>query len=144
MRIDAGKYNRKAAVDNVEARLLKAKSAAEKAEILESAYYEVANKDPELASVLRQRALDARARAAEDARQKGLAKPGLDIPQVTGLPAQESPTATAPIAGVGSAGTAGTPAAPQHNLAEVQKQYPGVPPAKLKELYKKKFGVDLK
>ncbi len=30
-----------------------------------------------------------------------------------------------------------------HSLATVQSQYPGVPPEKLRELYKKKFGVDL-
>lgn len=30
------------------------------------------------------------------------------------------------------------------SLADLQKVYPGVPPEKLRELYKKKFGVDLK
>lgn len=38
---------------------------------------------------------------------------------------------------------ASAPAAP-HTLADVQAQYPGIPPDKLKEAYKKKFGVDLK
>jgi hypothetical protein len=37
------------------------------------------------------------------------------------------------------------PKAPQQpsTLADVQKMYPGVPPEKLREAYKKKFGVDL-
>lgn len=36
------------------------------------------------------------------------------------------------------------PSAPQkHKLADVQKMYPGVPAEKLREAYKKKFGVDL-
>jgi len=40
--------------------------------------------------------------------------------------------------------TGSTPPTPNHSLATVQQQYPGVPPEKLRELYKKKFGVDLK
>lgn len=32
----------------------------------------------------------------------------------------------------------------QHSLSDVSKLYPGVPPEKLREAYKKKFGVDLK
>ena len=36
------------------------------------------------------------------------------------------------------------PQAPAGGLADVQKMYPGVPAEKLKEAYKKKFGVDLK
>lgn len=35
-------------------------------------------------------------------------------------------------------------AAPKASLADVQKMYPGVPDDKLKEAYKRKFGVDLK
>lgn len=35
-------------------------------------------------------------------------------------------------------------AAPTASYADVAKQYPGVPEAKLREAYKKKFGVDLK
>jgi hypothetical protein len=34
--------------------------------------------------------------------------------------------------------------APTASFAEVQKQYPGVPADKLREAYKRKFGVDLK
>lgn len=33
--------------------------------------------------------------------------------------------------------------APSHSLADVQKMYPGVPDAQLKQAYKAKFGVDL-
>jgi hypothetical protein len=34
--------------------------------------------------------------------------------------------------------------APTTNMAEVQKMYPGVPVEKIREAYKRKFGVDLK
>jgi hypothetical protein len=37
----------------------------------------------------------------------------------------------------------GTKPTQAHGLADVQKMYPGVPAEKLKEAYKKKFGVDL-
>ena len=41
-------------------------------------------------------------------------------------------------------GGGAAPAAPKKNsLADVQKMYPGIPADKLKEAYKKKFGVDL-
>lgn len=47
-----------------------------------------------------------------------------------------------------SGGAPGQPNAPNppppSSLADVQKMYPGVPADKLKEAYKKKFGVDLK
>lgn len=43
---------------------------------------------------------------------------------------------------VGGGATAPKPA--EHGLADVQKMYPGIPAEKLKEVYKKKFGVDLK
>lgn len=36
-----------------------------------------------------------------------------------------------------------TPAPKPASLVEVQKMYPGVPPEKIKEAYKRKFGVDL-
>jgi hypothetical protein len=34
-------------------------------------------------------------------------------------------------------------ASQKHSLSDVQKMYPGVPPEKIREAYKKKFGVDL-
>jgi hypothetical protein len=60
---------------------------------------------------------------------------------VQGLTGGSVPTnPTPPIRANPSAPSANRPA----SLAEVQKMYPGVPPAKLVEAYKKKFGVDLK
>lgn len=103
MRIDAGKYNRTTTVKSVEQRLISAKNAKEKAEILESAYYEARTKDPELAAQFLARAQEARQRAAEDERNRGLARPGIDVPAVSGLPASAEPSATAPIAGSGGA-----------------------------------------
>ena len=60
---------------------------------------------------------------------------GIDLPAVANLPAVAAkPTAYGPTSPVTK---------PQHSLSTVQQQYPGVPAEKLKELYKKKFGVDL-
>lgn len=114
MRIDAGKYNRTSAIKSVEDRLLRAKNAKEKAEILESAYYEARDKDPELAGVLLSRAQEARQRAAEDARNQGTARPGIDGAAVAGLPAAPAPTATAPIGGSG-----GNSAKPSGNAGRI-------------------------
>lgn len=67
-----------------------------------------------------------------------------------GLPVQQ-PTVPAELAGgtasrVPVPGATPTPQkeAPKASLADVQKMYPGVPVDKLKEAYKRKFGVDLK
>jgi len=98
MDIDAGKFERAraGAVSSLQDRLLKAKNAKEKAEILEEGYAQaVASGDKELASILGQRAMEARQRALED-------KPTIpdrpDLPSM-GIPAAAKPTVTAPIAG---------------------------------------------
>lgn len=109
--IDAGKYNRNKFGVTIQTQLMKAKSAREKAEILEEAYYTAdAAGDAPAAELYKKRALEARERAAEDARNQGLARPGIDVPAVAGLPAQEAPAAKAPIAGGGAKpGTADNP-----------------------------------
>lgn len=44
---------------------------------------------------------------------------------------------------VGGGAPTAAPKPQEHSLSKVQDMYPGVPPAELKRLYKKKFGVDL-
>ena len=60
-----------------------------------------------------------------------------DIGAVANLPTNPKPVP--PVLG----GETKPKAANKHSLSEVQKMYPGVPAEKLKEAYKKKFGVDL-
>jgi hypothetical protein len=54
-------------------------------------------------------------------------QPGMPIPNPTVQPSTGSPAQQRP-----------------QTLADLQKLYPGVPPEKLREAYKKKFGIDLK
>jgi hypothetical protein len=119
-RIAAGKYNRAQHVKSVQDRLAAAKTAKEKAEVLEQAYYESKDKDADQASVYAARALEARQRAAEDERNRGLAVPRVSIPGATNgrVPETPPPSATAPIAGTVGAdpnpASAVPPAAIQH------------------------------
>lgn len=101
MRIDAGKYDKKGSLSiAVDDRLYKAKTPIEKAEILESAYHAAQdNGDQESAAKYAMRALEARKRAAEDAANRGLAKPAIDVGAATGMATTPAPAATAPIAG---------------------------------------------
>lgn len=66
----------------------------------------------------------------------------IDMPGVSGLPAAptNNPMARPPGAGVPNPPQ---PGKQKHSLAEVTKMYPGVPAEKVREAYKKKFGVDL-
>lgn len=123
----------------IEVEIAKAKTPREKAEKLEDASFRAMKAgDEDKAKEYAMRAVQARQRAAEDYTNQGRATPRMD-PASLGMQTTPAPTAEAPI-GAGNA-----PAAPkQHSLAEVSAQYPGVPPAKLREAYKKKFGVDLK
>jgi len=99
MRIDAGKYNRNTTANSVQAALLKARNPVQKAEILEDAYYTAeAAGDEEAAKVYKQRAIEARQRAAEDAKNRGIARPDVD-PNQFGIGTTPDPSATAPIAG---------------------------------------------
>ena len=79
--------------------------------------------------------------ATYNARNASNAKEG-SIP-LTELTEGKIPTRPAVTAGTPKA-TAAQPQPTQMTYAEVSKLYPGVPEAKIKEAYKKKFGVDLK
>jgi hypothetical protein len=113
MRIEAGKYDKKKTSVNVEQRLLMARSAAEKAEVLEQAYQvALAADDTEGAQTYARRAVEARKRAAEDASNRGLATPGVDAASVAGVAAKARPDAVAPIAGGEGAQPTPTPNSP--------------------------------
>lgn len=114
MRIDAGKYNKKNTAVDVNTALLKyGHSAAAVAEIYAQAA-QIADAAGDTAEATRysQLAQQARQRAAEDAGNKGLARPGIDTSAVSGLPPQARPQATAPIGVPG-----GAPPAPAGAMA---------------------------
>lgn len=100
MEIAAGKFDKKGSLSiAVDDRLYKAKTPIEKAEILESAYHAAQdNGDNESAAKYAVRALEARKRAAEDAQNRGLGKPGADLGAL-GITPTAPPAANAPIAG---------------------------------------------
>lgn len=100
MRIDAGKYNKAGTAKTVEELLLKAPNAKAKAEVLESAQANaIRNGDMESAISYQTRAEAARARAAEDASNTGLAskQTGIDIAAKANLPTNPAPSANAPV-----------------------------------------------
>lgn len=126
----AGKFTRASGSGKtpatVEEQLRKAKTAREKAEILEAAVYEaIASDRMDLAQGYLVRAQEARQRAAEDASNAGLARGQNDIsvPGVTQLPANAAPTATAPIgSNVGKPTPAANRTGPQDIAAMVKAQ----------------------
>jgi hypothetical protein len=66
----------------------------------------------------------------------------VDVGEATGMPT----VPTQPLPNVPGMAPPAAPAPASNkpaSLADVQKMYPGVPPDKLKEAYKRKFGVDL-
>jgi hypothetical protein len=114
MRIDAGKYNKNKVATDVTAALLKPISSAQKAEILESAYYAAdAAGDMKMAAQYKERAQQARARAAEDAQNRAIGAPGTMGYATQGgdidLQNKPAPAANAPIAGGPALGTAANP-----------------------------------
>lgn len=141
MRIDAGKYNRanSTKIKNVADAIAAGKMNFEKAAVY---FYNEANnaEDPteqarlmQVARTYEQMHLNSRMAGVQgkpDVSQMGVPTQQVQpvIPQQVG-PAHMDPRA--------SRGTV------QRSLSDVQKMYPGVPPEKLKEAYKKKFGVDL-
>lgn len=143
-RIAAGKYNKKSTSMDVNQALLKyGHTAAATAEIYDrAAQIATEGGDDQEAARYTQLAQNARLRAAEDASNRGLAKPGIDAPAVANLPQTTPPAANAPV------GTGTTPAQPNahpvQSLSSLSKLYPGVPPDQLRAAYKRKFGVDLK
>lgn len=139
-RIEAGKYDKKA-VASAEQLIEGAKSARERYSKLvdEATKAKLAGK-PELEASYMARAEAVRPQAEAEIK---MATPGsVAVGGVTGLPTNPNPQIAPPAAG---ASAPANPAAPKiGSVADLQKMYPGVPPEKLKELYKKKFGVDLK
>ena len=112
MRIDAGKYNRSNMALTLSQRLMKARTAAEKAEILEEGFYVAqAAGDEEASKEYAARALQARQRAAEDAANRAAGSPGI-APQVGGggaLSIVNKPPAAAEAPIAGKPGTAANP-----------------------------------
>ena len=81
-------------------KLRSSKSALQTAEILDQAHAEaVGARDVDGARELAARAIQARQRAAEDARNRGLATPGIDVGATGGLAMNPPPQAQAPVAG---------------------------------------------
>jgi hypothetical protein len=114
MRIDAGKYNKNKVANDVNAALLKPISSAQKAEILESAYFAAdAAGDMKMAAQYKQRAKEARVRAAEDAQNRAIGAPGTMGYATQGgdidLQNKPAPAANAPIGGGPALGTAANP-----------------------------------
>jgi hypothetical protein len=97
MAIDAGKYA-KAQRQSLAISLLNSKSAAQTAELYANASAAArANGDMDSAAEYAQLAIIARQRAAEDAKNKSAANPGIDVPAVANLPPREGATAAAPV-----------------------------------------------
>ena len=102
IQVNAGRFTKAAPVDRntLLIKLRSSKSALQTAEILDQAHSEaVAAGDTAGAQELAVRAMQARQRAAEDARNRGLATPGIDIGATGGLAMNPPPQAQAPIAG---------------------------------------------
>lgn len=98
MGIDAGKYA-KAQRQSLAISLLGSKSAKQTAEIYATASAQALKAgDQETAMEYAQLAQIARQRAAEDANNAAAARPGIDVPAVTNLPAQPPAQANAPVA----------------------------------------------
>jgi len=64
--------------------------------------------------------------------------------QITPVTPRQKPVAPPLPSPTPNGGQPATPAKAPATLADVQKSYPSVPPEKLREAYKRKFGVDLK
>ena len=132
--IDAGRWKPKggSASLSIQERVAQGKMSAQQAAVALHAAAEFAE-DPEKAQ--RYEAMAQQYEQQDINRASAGKVGGIDLPAVANLPAVAAkPSAYGPT----------SPATkPQHSLSTVQQQYPGVPAEKLKELYKKKFGVDL-
>lgn len=139
-RIDAGKYNRGKQAVGIEDQVRKARNAGQAAEILESAAFEaLANNDMQAASGYAQRAKAARARYAEDAANRGLARPDVDLSQF-GLGTTPSPGSNAPIGPQGATPPASAPA-PQGRIRVRDKngKVGTIPAAQLEQAMKEGY-----
>lgn len=107
-RAELGKYNRGTTATTVDQQLAKARNALQAAEILENAYYvAVENNDMAAAARYKERAINARQRAAEDASNRAMGAPGVGLNAQGQFSEKARPEAVAPIAG----GNSGNPRA---------------------------------
>ena len=135
-RINAGKYNKNKAALSADQAIDMAKSARERHQkLIDAATIAKQNGDQEGYDRYIARAEAIRPQA--EAEIKAQAPGGVNVGAVANLPTNAGPQIAPP-------GAAAQPKLPVSNLADVQKMYPGVPADKLREAYKKKFGVDLK
>lgn len=107
---ELGKYNRGTTATTVDQQLAKARNALQAAEILENAYYvAVENNDMAAAARYKERAINARQRAAEDASNRAMGAPGMGVDAQGKYTEKARPEAVAPIAG-------GNPGNPRANV----------------------------
>lgn len=100
MGIEAGKYKKGSASKSLMDYYNAAKNPIQKAEAAIMVADSLAQQgDSAGADQYRQIAQEARLRAAEDAANRGLATPGIDVPAVADLPARARPGAVAPVGG---------------------------------------------
>lgn len=119
----------------IDAALNKMQSAKARHAALTDAATKFAMTDPDKAAYFQARADAVRPQAEAEINNRPA---GIDVPAATGLPQAPRASIAAPSA------PAAAPKNAPSNLADVSKMYPGVPAEKLREAYKKKFGVDLK
>lgn len=136
MEIDAGRYAKSGqGIKNIEDQIKAGKLTYEKAATLlfGAAQFETdpAQQEKYMEMARTYEAMGIRAKQA-------MGEGKVDLNSVTGLPTRTVP----PVTGMPQGQPGGQPK-PQHSLTDVQKMYPGVPPEKIREAYKKKFGVDL-
>jgi hypothetical protein len=105
-RINAGKYNSKKLSLDVNQALLRARSAAQAAEVYNiAAQAAIDAGDTQEANKYTALAQQARQRAAEDANNRAMGQPGVDVPTMGDMPPKPRATSAAPIGPAGG----GTP-----------------------------------
>lgn len=135
-KIAAGKYNKASRIQTADQAIDNAKSARERYQkLVDAATQSKLDGDSESFDRYSARAEAVRPQAeAEIASQK---PGGIDTGAVTGMPTNAGPS-IAPRDGT-------NPVPPKiQSITDLQKMYPGIPPDKLREAYKKKFGVDIR
>lgn len=148
MRIDAGKYNKNKLSLTTEQLIAKAPNARARFSILnDAAMVALQGGDTQEAANYRARAETQRIQAEAETGAANAGKVDVSVPTHGRVPMVAPPSISPqnfPDPGTPAQPAAQPAAQPQaHSLADVQRQYPGIPPAKLKELYKRKFGVNL-
>jgi hypothetical protein len=154
MRIDAGKYDKKKMASDFQGKVDELLNATKGDP---AKMYAVLNRAAVLAhqAQLPDLAMSYQTQAAALQNQVQAATSAKANPQAGGvntgaLTDQAIPTnpqlsvAPPPLPGASQAQAPAPGQKSPQSLADVQKMYPGIPPEKLREAYKKKFGVDLK